>query len=120
MVYGYYHQLSVFWIPYYSRCCFIVGFYYTLDFINYSSTVQAITLSVKEDADKTNIIEFLNKKYIFDANNSTDTNLTFFSSDVTLAIQYDLEYKTIIYSLIPSALEAKAMRMNSEKLLKFE
>lgn len=98
----------------------MVGFYYTLDFINYSSTVQAITLSVKEDADKTNIIEFLNKKYIFDANNSTDTNLTFFSSDVTLAIQYDLEYKTIIYSLIPSALEAKAMRMNSEKLLKFE
>lgn len=93
-------------------------FYYTLDFVNYSSTVQVIGLEVKNGANQVDIIDFLNKKYIFDADNSTDTYLTFLSYDMTLAVQYDLEYKTIYYSLISFASEAKAMRINSAKLMK--
>lgn len=95
----------------------MVSFWYTLDFVNYSSGAQVIILSVKDDAQQTDIIGFLNSKYVYVEKESTEDVRVYLSADGTLVVEYDLEYNQIWYYKYQSASEAKAMRAKTIKLL---
>lgn len=88
----------------------MVVFYYTLDFVNYSSTAQVIIMVVKNDANEYDIIDYLNSKYVYMEKESTEMNRVYLTADGILAIEYDLENKQIWCYKNMSASEAKVMR----------
>lgn len=87
----------------------MVTFCYTLDFTNYSSDSQVIILSVKESANQTDIINFLNTKYMYIEKASTNKNRVYLTADGKLAIEYNLEFNQIWYYKNESVSSAKAM-----------
>ena len=95
----------------------IACLYYTFDFITYSPTVQVIILSVKEGANRNEIIDFLNSKYVFREKESTDNNRIYLTVDGKLAIEYNLEYNQIWYYKNENTLGTKAMKSNHVNLL---
>lgn len=84
--------------------------YVMFSFNNYSSgvqnTVQAIVLSVKNTADKDKIYEYLNGKYTYQANYSTDTEKMFTSSDGLTIVYFDMENNMIQY--FPNSVSASS------------
>lgn len=67
----------------------IIAFYYTWDFTNNLQTSLLIIASVKNTAKQGEIIKYLNSKYLFMKNASSDTNKIYLTSDGKLAIKYD-------------------------------
>ena len=94
----------------------MVVFYYTLDFINYSSTAQVIIMVVKNEANEYDIINYLNGKYVYMEKESTEANRVYLTADGTLVVEYDLENKQIWYYKNISASKAKVMRSKKVKL----
>lgn len=93
----------------------MVAFYYTWDFTNYSQTSLLIIASVKDTEKQDEIIKYLNNKYLFMENASSDTNRIYLTSDGKLAIEYNLEYNQIWYYKNEAPASAKITKFKMSK-----
>lgn len=94
----------------------MVAFYYTWDFTNYSQTSLLIIASVKDTERQDEIIKYLNNKYLFMENASSDTNRIYLTSDGKLAIEYNLEYNQIWYYKNEAPTSAKITKFKMSKM----
>ena len=94
----------------------MVTFYYTWDFTNYSQTSLLIIASVKDTEKQDEIIKYLNNKYLFMENASSDTIRIYLTSDGKIAIEYNLEYNQIWYYKNEAPTSAKITKFKMSKM----
>lgn len=88
----------------------MVSFFYTIDYVNYSNGAQVIILAVKDEANKTDIIDFLNGKYVYMEKDSTEKDRIYLTADGKLVIEYDLLNNQIWYYKNEPIQNAKAIK----------
>lgn len=93
----------------------IVCFYYTMDFLTFSNTVQVVVDVLQNDVDKDKVLEFLNRKYIYMVNESSDNVKIFLTSDGTIAVDYLVNEKQIMYYKNGSSSTVNGSQVNSVK-----
>lgn len=93
----------------------MVTFYYTIDFNTYYETVQVVFDVLQNDVDESKVLEFLNKKYIYMVNVSSDNDKIFLTSDGMIVVDFIVNEKQIMYYKNGSSSTVNESQVNSVK-----
>lgn len=98
----------------------MVSAFYTIDYVSYSPTALVVIASVQQDANKTEIINFFNKKYIYIEKESNDNNRIYLTADGKLVVEYDLLNNQIWYYKNGPILSTKSVKAMKAKGLNLQ